>query len=125
MRRILTILVFACIAGWLVAPENASAQGLDPRMATTYTPPPVSPFLNLGVNQDGSSNYQSLVRPMLEEREGLVQQSAKLQQLQKRLRDAQAAPEQADHDPKGRPVRMYYSHYYTGLRSGVPRPYDR
>ena len=97
----------------------------DPRLPTTYTAPPVSPYLNLGVNQDGSSNYQSLVRPMLEEREGLLRQSASLQQLQKRFRGAQAAPEQAPRDPKGRPVRMYYSHYFTGLRSGIPRQDDR
>ena len=123
--RFTSALLAIALASWLLSARQAAAQSPDPRMAMTYTAPPVSPYLNLGYNQDGSSNYQSLVRPMLEEREGLLRQSATLQQLQKRVRDSQYAPDSAKGGSNGRPVRMYYSHYYDGLRSGIQRPADR
>ena len=124
MRANLAILPFAFTLAWLLIAAEARAQAPDPRMPTTYTAPPVSPYLNLGYNQDGSSNYQTLVRPMIAEREGLLRQSANLQQLQKRVREPQAGPDTA-RGGTGRPMRMYYSHYYEGLRTGITRPGER
>jgi hypothetical protein len=101
------------------------AQRPDPRLATTYTPSPVSPYLNLGFNADGSSNYQTLVRPMIDEREGLLRQAATLQQMQQQMRGGRDGVEPEAPNATGRPQpgvrRMYYSHFYSGLRSGVSR----
>jgi hypothetical protein len=72
----------------------------------------------LGVNQNGLSNYQTLVRPMIEEQESLQRQSANLQRLQRQMRDSQRKQDPLDPTgANGRPqsaVRfMHYSHYYN------------
>jgi hypothetical protein len=101
--------------------------GLSPGPASkpfsTYTPPPTtSPYLNLfREDLEGGSdfNYQTLVRPML-------QQQAINEQLQRQTietaRRLQAVAAQADFNPQGsqsqyptghKTVFNYYGHYYT------------
>jgi hypothetical protein len=125
MRHYLTTTAILLLgAGWFLT-TPAMAQRPDPRLASTYTPSPVSPYLNLGFNTNGTSNYQTLVRPMIDEREGLLRQAATLQQLQKKSRDGRDGVEADSQNATGHPQagvrRMYYSHFYSGLHSGVPR----
>ena len=80
----------------------------------TFQParPTVSPYLNLGTTSSGVSNYQTLVRPLIEEREALRRQWAALEQINQDLRGKSAPPlrqPNAGHF-------MHYSHYY-----GAPR----
>ena len=44
--------------------------------ASAEARPTVSPYLNLGVTANGISNYQTLVRPLIEERRAIERQSA-------------------------------------------------
>jgi hypothetical protein len=70
----------------------------------------------LSTDQFGISNYQRLVRPMIEERDNAQQQQASLQQLQQQFNQTQ-------HDLQRQPqygVRtghltrfMNYTHYYN------------
>jgi hypothetical protein len=97
--------------------------GLGDYSANPYNSPPVSPYLNLGINpSSGLSNYQSLVRPMIDEREEMQRQTTTLQQLQLQVRHGQigsALKDSKGQDPNERPGAkhfMHYSHYYSGLR---------
>jgi hypothetical protein len=77
--------------------------------------PTVSPYVNLGTNSNGISNYQTLVRPMIEERATLERQSAALEQLNQRMRGAKGrdglGPEGRASQPRS--VRfMDYSRYF-------------
>src|SRR5882724_5680757 len=73
---------------WLQSAVQATAQNMRPFDAVPYTSPTVSPYLNLGINQYGVSNYQSLVKPMIEDREALTSQSTNIQRLQQQLRES-------------------------------------
>ena len=88
-----------------------------------YSSPTVSPYVNLGTNPNGLSNYQTLVRPMLDEREAKRAQDeaihvARLQSRDTRDRREGAAVRSEDAPRSGQaPVRfMHYSHYYSGIR---------
>src|SRR4029079_6348897 len=66
----------------------------DQAFAQAYTPsrPAVSPYLNLlNTNRFGISNYQTLVRPLIEQREAAQQNQANIQQLQQQFQSGQAA----------------------------------
>ena len=81
--------------------------------------PTVSPYLNLGVNEYGISNYPSLVRPLLNQRDAQARQAMANERarLQSRGRDGRpissAGYEQSDRRPSH---FMSYSHYYGGTR---------
>jgi hypothetical protein len=99
------------------------ATGLGDYNANPYSSPPVSPYLNLGINPtNGLSNYQTLVRPMIDDREEMLRQTATLQQLQHQVRQGQIGTLTKDskgQDSNERPgVKhfMHYSHYFSGLR---------
>jgi hypothetical protein len=87
----------------------------DATLAQTYDRPNVSPYLQLLNSQpSGLSNYQTLVRPLIEEREARARQSVSLQRLQRQAALSastmgQRAP--ADQSPR----RMYFSHYYPTI----------
>jgi hypothetical protein len=87
-----------------------------------YTPEPtVSPYLNLfREDVDGSSdlNYQTLVRPMLQQQQFNQQVQRQSMELSRRM---QAMAAQSDFNPEGsqsqyptghQTVFMYYGHYY-------------
>jgi hypothetical protein len=87
----------------------------------TATPPTVSPYLNLNVDSNnGISNYGSLVRPMLTQRE-LMEKQREQEQLQARpqLVQGRSTGQVAETKPSpGRPsgTFMNYSHYFGGGR---------
>jgi hypothetical protein len=89
---------------------------------SNYTPPPtVSPYLNLfREERDGSSdfNYQTLVRPLLQQQQFNQQAERQAMELARRLQSMAA---QSDFNPEGsttqfptghQSVFMYYGHYY-------------
>jgi hypothetical protein len=97
--------------------------GREASHRTTYATSPVSPYVNLGVNANGVSNYQTLVRPMIDEREASRQQMDGRLQPRQQARDLREVQDQRDSrggDSKssGSPVVrfMHYSHFYGGLR---------
>jgi hypothetical protein len=121
MKRPIVIMSILCGGICLHMAMPAAAQNFGPYISTPYASAPVSPYVNLGFNQNGISNYQSLVRPMIDEQEGLMRQTASLQQLQRQMRGPQSIPD--PNDPARNPnirtqsVRwMHYSHFYSGLR---------
>ena len=72
MRRPIIIFTIVCGGAWLPT-TVAVAQNMGGTYSNyTYTPPVVSPYLNLTMNANGLSNYQSLVKPMLDEQDVLV-----------------------------------------------------
>jgi hypothetical protein len=89
---------------------------------SNYTPPPtVSPYLNLfREERDGSSdfNYQTLVRPLLQQQQFNQQVERQAIDLARRMQSMAA---QSDFNPEGsttqfptghQSVFMYYGHYY-------------
>lgn len=80
--------------------------------------PTVSPYLNM-VNNTNLASYQTLVRPIIDEREELNRQWARLDQLNQKLGGApgEVGPPDSNRTPaRGRgtsAVRfMHYSHYF-------------
>jgi hypothetical protein len=125
MLKTVAVGTISCIALALVCSSPALAQnyggytpGPGPYNPNPYSSPAVSPYINLGVNPTtGLSNYQSLVRPLIDERETMLQQTATLQQLQRQMRQGQSGP--ASKEPGARPTAthfMHYSHYFGGMR---------
>lgn len=114
---LLTVLVLA-----FTAPPSAAQQPRSrPYLATATTSQTVSPYLNLGVDANGLSNYPSLVRPLLEQREMLARQTASDPRARGQSRGGRpsrtgnAAPADArDSGPDSR--FMNYSHYYRSAR---------
>jgi hypothetical protein len=99
------------------------ASGVGDYSMNPYSSPPISPYLNLGVNpNNGLSNYQTLVRPMIDEREEMLRQTATLQQLQRQVRHGQiglVSKDSKGQDANERPGAkhfMHFSHYFSGLR---------
>jgi hypothetical protein len=135
MKSSATKLVAICGATWMSMAASAGAQNLGgyfPQSqnqgynaqnynglnSPTYTPPAVSPYLNLGVNANGLSNYQTLVKPMMDEQDSLQRQSANLQKLQRQVRDSQGRRDSSGNNDGRQPQSrfMNYSHYYGGIR---------
>ena len=80
----------------------------------------VSPYLNLGVSSNGISNYGSLVRPLLNEREAQAQQAmndarrrAGIGPRQQANRTSSFAPP-SESPAMGQSRFMNLSHYYGG-----------
>jgi hypothetical protein len=114
-------LLWCGIAG-LVLTETSSAQSpatVNPyRARMTATRPTVSPYLNLNVDSNGLSNYGSLVRPMLTQRE-MMEKQREREQLQARPQLAQGRSTGQVAETKPAPGRssgtfMNYSHYFGG-----------
>ncbi len=126
-RLILTGIVCGCC---LWASSAAMAQSRVTYQATGmnsgyqgYQQPTISPYLNLGVNSNGLSNYQTLVRPMMEEREALDRQNANLQLLRQQMQSNGGMMDQRDPRVRAQMQRqqlnsryLNYSHYFSGPR---------
>jgi hypothetical protein len=101
---------------WLSTDNAAEAQNLaNPYSGPAYTRPAVSPYLNLGLTANGLVNYQTLVKPMLDEQTALSLQAADVAQLQRQARRGPNAQDSNAPDPysRTRSVRfMNYSHFY-------------
>jgi len=72
----LVLASFFCLVGTSTAMAQVARPFNQPTQAKYYAPidsrPTVSPYLNLTNNNVGLSNYQTLVRPLIEEREELI-----------------------------------------------------
>lgn len=95
-RRILLLASLLTIA--LCAPEAARAQGgINSFRGHSDNPngPTVSPYLNLLNNNNqlnGVPNYQSLVRPLVDQQDAIRRQGNSLQRLQSQVNSTYNAP---------------------------------
>ena len=129
MRTQLIILAVLAGGAWFLLMTPVRAQGWNSRDSgssshfgsTSYAPTTVSPYLNLGVTPNGLSNYQTLVKPMIDEREALYRQSANIQQLRQQMdvqevRDSRESLRQNPALRSPSAVRfLHYSHYFGRL----------
>lgn len=83
---------------------------------TSMPSPAVSPYLNLGVNPNGLSNYQTLVRPMINDRDALRAQAGGMQVMPQpgRARVASQTRNASDAKPRPNARFMHYSHFFGG-----------
>jgi hypothetical protein len=90
------------------------AQIRDYYNQTSMPSPSVSPYLNLGVNPNGLSNYQTLVRPMINDREALRAQAGGVQFMPQagRARVASQTRNSSDAKPRSTARFMHYSHFF-------------
>ncbi|MHB1033367.1 MAG: hypothetical protein ACYC35_14350 [Pirellulales bacterium] len=123
--------LFAALVGCLVlvAAEASFAQAPSPynrQYPTRYQPsrPTVSPYLNLFRNGNSAAmNYQTLVRPQINQENTNQQERATVQRLQQQLGDVSqtvygAAAARSMRTTGHRTVFLDYSHYYS---AGSPR----
>lgn len=107
----------------VVAVETVHAQGRGYRPSGraayrgTLTRPPVSPYLNLLRNDARAfPNYQTLVRPQIEQRNLTLQQGFELQQMQQEMQYGSYLGPQTQLPPTGNPAGfMIFSHFYQGV----------
>ena len=111
IRRLLfTLLVVACFAAGSRSAEAQNYRG------TSDNPigPTVSPYLNL-INNDqfGTTNYQSLVRPLVQQGNAINRQGGELNRLQHQVTSQRGAAGQYAPSATGHVTFfMNYSHYY-------------
>jgi len=81
---------------------------------TSMPSPAVSPYLNLGVNPNGLSNYQTLVRPMINDRDALRAQAGGPPVMPQpgRARVASQTRNASDAKPRPKARFMHYSHFF-------------
>ncbi len=121
MNRSMAIAVVVSLGIWQ---QTAAAQrpNAQPYFASGAPAPTVSPYLNLGVNENGLSNYPSLVRPLLNDREARARQAAAFEKTRLQAHmpiDGRAAGAAVGRDTNERSQSrrfMYYSHYFGGER---------
>ncbi|REK17967.1 MAG: hypothetical protein DWQ37_05455 [Planctomycetota bacterium] len=116
MSKILA-LTLACVALWIAAPQTAEAQLIGGYRGSSDNPngPTVSPYLNLlQSNQFGVTNYQSLVRPLIDQSTAINRQGNSLNRLQQQFNSQPAATSAGGPVQTGRPsFFMFYSHFYA------------
>lgn len=83
-------LALACAAVFLLAPQTAQAQGGGFFMGSSDNPvgPTVSPYLNLLQNNSllsTATSYQSLVKPLIDQRDAIQRQGNSLNRLQRQV----------------------------------------
>lgn len=122
---------FCVLAAVVVPTGSAHGQGFVPRGANAaratrdyiLNRPTVSPYLNLTRRETefSSPNYQTLVRPALEQRDYDAQQSASVRRLQSQVVNLQgqmalSQQRQRGQFSSGHPTRFFtYLHYYPQL----------
>ena len=105
----------------LAAPSSAFAQyngGLYTGRSDNPNGPTVSPYLNLLNNNNqlnGVPNYQSLVRPLLDQQNAIQRQGSSLQRLQQQV-NTQGGGSGAGRATGHATSFMYYSHFYPAPR---------
>ena|SRR5436190_22759203 len=100
-------------------PAALGQPGFNSSYPSYQSRPTVSPYLNLlGPNQTVVTSYQTLVRPMIDERDATVRQSANIQQLQQRQRQARVPGKGSPQDERAVQAARFlnYSHYYGEWR---------
>jgi hypothetical protein len=120
-RSAVFIFLLASGAWWHMA-TPAAAQRSAGRLyvAKAAARGTVSPYLNLGYNANGLSNYTTLVRPMLNNREAAARELVEPEQRRRMPhagRDS-AEPESAPANSErgGKRRFLNYSHYFGGVQ---------
>jgi hypothetical protein len=120
MRKLAAAAAFSLV---VVCVTTATSMAQQPSgnsyFANVGPAPTVSPYLNLGVNEYGISNYPSLVRPLLNQRDAQARQALATARarIQSHGRDAQSSGGAGNEQSNRRPGHfMSYSHYYGGTR---------
>lgn len=120
MRKLAAIVTLSLA---VVCVTTATSVGQQPNgnsyFANVGPAPTVSPYLNLGVNEYGISNYPSLVRPLLNQRDAQAKQAMAMARarVQSHGRDARPGNGAGDEQNNRRASHfMSYSHYYGGTR---------
>lgn len=121
VRRILLLASLLTIA--LSAPQVALAQGgINSFRGHSDNPngPTVSPYLNLLNNNNqlnGVPNYQSLVRPLVDQQDAIRRQGNSLQKLQTQVNSTYNAPSGSGLRGTGHASHfMNFSHFYPQAR---------
>ncbi len=117
-------IAIALVCGCILLQWTPTAAAEPPRAyaRNPSTMPTVSPYLTLGVNSNGLSNYQTLVRPLLNQREAMTRQVSNAQKVQQQSRETsqgRLAEEMEPRDSRGRGAAgrfMNYSHYFGTAR---------
>jgi hypothetical protein len=119
----LTLLAGVCCLATIPTAKAQSMRPFDPpgrnRLNSTMeNRPTVSPYVNLADGTTGLSNYQSLVRPLIEEREELNRQWSELERINQQMTGMAGAAKRPESGPMGAGKRssavryMHYSHYF-------------
>jgi hypothetical protein len=113
----------AAVAILLVASQQAFAQGGAYYMGSSDNPvgPTVSPYLNLvGSNQIGSiTNYQSLVKPLIEQNSAINRQGNAVRSLQQQVSSGGGGSDRGGGRGTGHAsFFMNYSHFYYASPAG-------
>ena len=121
MRTKSLAIAFLAVGGFFAAANTSFAQYANPGSSYINSRPTVSPYLNLLNNNSlGVPNYQTMVRPQIDQRDALVRQGASLQQLQQQFRDSSQNARQYQPGGVSRTGHgaryLNYSHYYSGIR---------
>jgi hypothetical protein len=107
----------------LAAPGSALAQyqgGLYSGRSDNPNGPTVSPYLNLLQNNNqlnGIPNYQSLVKPLIEQRDASQRQGNSLQRLQQQVNSQGASGAGGQRSTGHHTSFMNFSHFYPAPRS--------
>ncbi len=117
------VLFLVATVVFLSAAGSASAQnigGLYTGRSDNPNGPTVSPYLNLLQNNNqlnGIPNYQSLVRPLLDQQSAIQRQGSSLQRLQQQVNTQGAAGGGGQRATGHQTYFMHYSHFYPAPRS--------
>jgi len=123
MRRLTLVSAIALAIGLCCSVGDAQAQykgGSRPFDAQARRPS-VSPYMNLINNNTGvATNYQSLVRPQIDQQNYNSHSSSAIKNLQRQTNSLQRAKSGSEGNQKLRPtghaaMRQNYSHFYPGL----------
>jgi hypothetical protein len=110
--------MLAVAAILLVAPRMAMAQAYYQGRSDNPVGPTVSPYLNLiGGNNLGVTNYQSLVKPLIEQGNAIQRQGNSLSNLQRQV-NAQPGRVGGGSGTGHASFFMNYSHFYYNSRGG-------
>ena len=109
MSSRIMLVVVAALAMTLAASRSASAQGIYRGTSDNPNGPTVSPYLNLlSSDQFGVTNYQSLVRPLVNQGNAIQRQGGAIQRLQQQSYSAAGPRAGTGHSS----YFMNYSHFY-------------
>ncbi len=116
-----TVLGMVFALGGLSGTAHAQFKGTSRPFESYARKPAVSPYMNLINNNNGvATNYQSLVRPQLDQNNFNNQSSAAIKSLQRQAGASQNSKSSSEGNLKLRAtghaaVRGNYSHYYPAL----------
>ena len=104
----------------LLIPQTALAQyqgGLYMGRADNPVGPTVSPYLNLTQNNLGSpTNYQSLVKPLIDQGNAIQRQGSSINRLQQQIYSGAGGGGRGGRGTGHATFFMNYSHYYPQTR---------